>query len=55
MEELTEKVRMMKVILSIYNQLSGDNDGTVTIVGTDVQDLRELLSIWLDNRNEELS
>ena len=52
--ELEEKVRIMKVMLSIYRQ-TNDHDGTITVVGSDVNDLRDLLFEWLDNRNEELS
>ena len=53
-EELAEKTRMIKVMLSIYKQTT-DHDGTITIVGSDVSDLRDLLFDWLDDRNEELS
>lgn len=53
-EELAEKTRMIKAVLSIYKQ-TNEHDGTITIVGSDVNDLRDMLFEWLDNRNEELS
>ena len=52
--ELEEKTRMIKAMLSIYKQTT-EHKGTITIVGSDVNDLRDLLFEWLDNRNEELS
>lgn len=52
-KKLENKARMIKTMISIKKQLD-NHDGTVTIVGSDVLDLNEIVTDWLDKRDQEL-